>query len=235
MREDEPQYVLMRESLVNALAPHERGLDLPALLDAAEARSHRARFGAGAHDWARLVAADLLERGHLRARDGRVHLAPSAREAGYPFWFPALGGVTPVARNVLRSPLPWRRAHFDALREAGTRVLFSFERALPRSLAAEAGLDVRSHEWTDNGRPSIGEMDRFVAEYLAIGADVPVAMHCKAGWGRTGIAIAGALVARGASAEDALATYWSRVPDAREVMEDHGQAEFVRAWAATRG
>jgi len=57
----------------------------------------------------------------------------------------------------------------------------------------------------------------------------------EAGWGRTGSAIACALMEReGWSADEALRYYWARVPAAQNIMTSNGQADFVRGWAAAR-
>jgi hypothetical protein len=148
-------------------------------------------------------------------------------------WFERYGGVTPIDGNLYRSPLPYTRAHFEALRQAGIRVVYSMEEAVPGPLALSRGFDWRPHFWTDDQPPKPEQMERFLADYLALPPDVPALVHCKAGWGRTGSAVACALMAKhGWTAETALRHYWSRVPPAREVMEWNGQAEFVRGWGA---
>lgn len=148
-------------------------------------------------------------------------------------WFDRFGGVTPIAGNIHRSPLPYTADHFRQVRDAGIRVLFSHEHAIP---AARASLfDWRPHFWTDDAPPTPAQMDAFLAEYLAVPDETPVLVHCKAGWGRTGSAITCALVAKhGWTASRALSYYWERVPAARAVMEGNGQAEFVRGYAASR-
>ena len=148
-------------------------------------------------------------------------------------WFPRLGGLTHVDGNLHRSPLPYERAHFDALRLGGIRVIYSMEEAIPPALARD-GFDWRPHFWTDDVPPTVAQMDRFLADLRAVPPDAPVVVHCKAGWGRTGSALACALVDRhGWSAERALRHYWSRVPAAEAVMTANGQAEFVRGYAAS--
>lgn len=149
-------------------------------------------------------------------------------------WFDRLGGVTHVHGNLHRSPLPMTRPHFQALRSAGIRVLYSMEEAVPGPLALAHGLDWRPHFWTDDVPPKPDEMRRFLDDYLRVPEETPVLVHCKAGWGRTGSAIACALMAKhGWSAEEALTHYWGRVPAARGVMLSNGQAEFVRGYGAT--
>jgi protein-tyrosine phosphatase len=108
------------------------------------------------------------------------------------------------------------------------------EDAAPGPLFLQRGLDWRPHFWTDDQPPTPAQMRRFLDDYLRVPEDAPVLVHCKAGWGRTGSAIACALVAkRGWSAQRALDHFWARVPPAREVMTANGQADFVRGFAAT--
>lgn len=150
-------------------------------------------------------------------------------------WYERLGGLTPIHGHIHRSPIPTRPAHFRELREAGIRVVFSFEESVPGDLARAEGLDWRPHFWTDDEPPSYAQIASFLADYARVPATTPVLMHCKAGWGRAGTAITCALVARhGFSAEQALRHYWSRVGRAEAVMTANGQAEFVRGYAAHR-
>lgn len=149
-------------------------------------------------------------------------------------WFDRLGGLTPIEGNLHRSPIPMTREHFHVLRQGGIRVVFSMEEAVPGHLAQSAGLDWRPHFWTDDAPPTRAQVQRFLDDYLTVPETTPVVVHCKAGWGRAGTAITSALVAKGWSAQKALAHYWSRVPSAQAVMESNGQAEFVRGFAAAR-
>lgn len=149
-------------------------------------------------------------------------------------WFERMGGLTPIHRQLHRSPLPCERAHFEALRKGGIEVIYSMEEAVPGKLARDLGFDWRPHFWTDDVPPTPQQMDAFLADLRTIG-DRPAVVHCKAGWGRTGSAIACALMDReGWSADEALAYYWQRVPAARHVMMSNGQADFVRGFAAAR-
>lgn len=148
-------------------------------------------------------------------------------------WFDRLGGLTPIDGNLHRSPLPYTADHFAALARGGIRVVYSMEEAIPGEMARAHGFDWRPHFWTDDVPPTPQQMDAFLADYLALPLDTRAVVHCKAGWGRTGSAIACALVARhGWSATQALTHYWRRVPRAQAVMAANGQADFVRGYAA---
>lgn len=148
-------------------------------------------------------------------------------------WFDRCGGLAHIEGNLWRSPLPYTRAHVDAVHAAGIRVVYSMEHAAPGPLFLQRGLDWRPHFWTDDQPPRPEQMRRFLDDHLALPHDTPTLVHCKAGWGRTGSAIACALIVeRDWSAQRALDHFWQRVPPAREVMEWNGQAEFVRGFAA---
>ena len=150
-------------------------------------------------------------------------------------WFDRLGGLTHVHANLYRSPLPYTRAHAEALRKGGIEVVFSHEEAVPGKLLREMGFDWRPHLWTDDMPPTPPQMRAFLDDYASVPRDTPVLVHCKAGWGRTGSAIACALVEHhGMTIEQALKHYWSRVPAAQSIMTANGQAAFVRGWAASR-
>lgn len=152
-----------------------------------------------------------------------------------PDWFTRFGGVVHIEGNLHRSPLPYTLEHVRALKSAGIRVVFSMEEAVPGELLRTHGLDWRPHFWTDDAPPTPAQMDRFLEEYRKVPEATPVLVHCKAGWGRTGSAVACALVEKhGWTAEAALKHFWSRVPPARDVMLANRQAEFVRGYAARR-
>lgn len=148
-------------------------------------------------------------------------------------WFERYGGVTPIDGNLHRSPLPYAVEHVRALKQAGIRVVYSMEEAVPGELLRQHGLDWRPHFWTDDQPPTPAQLERFLDDYLALPTSVPALVHCKAGWGRTGTAVTCALMRKhGWPADRALHYYWDRVPAAREVMEWNGQAEFVRGYGA---
>ncbi|MHB8584706.1 MAG: protein-tyrosine phosphatase family protein [Thermoplasmatota archaeon] len=150
-------------------------------------------------------------------------------------WFHRFGGLTPIQGSLYRSPLPYVGEHFEILRKGGIEVIYSLEHAVPGDLARSYGFDWRPHFWTDDQPPTPQEMDRFLADFLALPRDTSALVHCKAGWGRTGTAITCALIAReGWSAEKALSHFWSRVPASESIMKSNGQADFVYGFAARR-
>lgn len=148
-------------------------------------------------------------------------------------WFDTLGGLTPITPRLWRSPLPETEGHARQIAHAGVRAVLSLEADAPGDVLQGAGLDWRPHFWTDDVPPTPDQVDRLLADLDTI-ARGPVLLHCRAGWGRTGTAITCALVREGMPVERALGTFWGRVPRARDVMTQNGQAEFVRGFAARR-
>lgn len=149
-------------------------------------------------------------------------------------WFDRMGGLTPIQGNLWRSPLPYTPQHFRVLRDAGIRIVYSMEEAVPGHLAQRAGLDWRPHFWTDDMPPTQPQIDAWLKDYLSVPEDVSVLVHCKAGWGRTGSAVTVALMVKnGWNARQALDYYWSKVPAARSIMTWNGQADFVHAYGAS--
>jgi protein-tyrosine phosphatase len=150
-------------------------------------------------------------------------------------WFEALGGVTPIAVGLSRSPLPAAPEDFDAIRKHRIDVIYSLEAAVPGGLARRMGFDWRPHFWTDDVPPTMEQMDAFLDDLLSLREGTHALVHCRAGWGRTGSAVSCALIARdGLSADAALRHFWSRVPGSERIMRGNRQAEFVHAYAARR-
>lgn len=150
-------------------------------------------------------------------------------------WFTELGGLTHIQGPLYRCPIPQSSRHVEALVNGGIRVVYSMEEEVSGNLLKGRGLDWRPHFWTDDQAPTLEQVERFLADYLALPPEVPRVVHCRAGWGRTGTAIACALMAtNGWNSDQALSYYWSRVPRARPHMERNGQAAFVRAFGTGR-
>lgn len=228
--------VLLRESILKALSGAPRGLDADELSRVVEGRLHSGVFPRGSEGAVPAYRDEMLARGILQL-DGGLYRRAAAQDDAWILaqWFDALGGLTALDETLHRSPLPYERTHFDALRAAGVRVVYSFEDSVRGDDVRAAGLDWRPHFWVDNGRPSHDEMDAFLADLASLPAGTRAVVHCKAGLGRTGMAAACALASRhGWDAERALAHYWARVPFAREVMEHYGQANFVRRHLSRR-
>ena len=119
------------------------------------------------------------------------------------------------------------------LRRQGVEVLLSLtEERPPRDWADEAGLLVFHEPLEDMEAPSQEQLDRAVSAILkALDSRMAVAVHCGAGLGRTGVVLAAYLVARGASAQSAVAKIRRLRPGSVETEE---QAEAVEAFARRR-
>ncbi len=119
---------------------------------------------------------------------------------------------------------------FAWLREQGVEVLVSLTEDRPRrDWADEAGLLVFHEPLEDMEAPSQEQLDRIVsAMRRAMDLNKGVAVHCGAGLGRTGVVLAAYLVARGATAQNAIARIRRLRPGSIETDE---QAEAIERYA----
>jgi atypical dual specificity phosphatase len=119
---------------------------------------------------------------------------------------------------------------FTWLREQGVEVLVSLTEDRPRrDWADDAGLLVFHEPLEDMEPPTQEQLDRVVsAMSRAIGQNKGVAVHCGAGLGRTGVVLAAYLVAKGATAQNAIARVRRLRPNSIETEE---QAEAVEHYA----
>ncbi|MGB3243436.1 MAG: protein-tyrosine phosphatase family protein [Sulfitobacter sp.] len=95
---------------------------------------------------------------------------------------------------------------------------------------ADAGLAFEHHPIADFGVPDLRSFTALVNRiYRWLGAGQSVAVHCRAGIGRSGMVTAGVLVMQGLSAEDAMA----KVADARGVSipDTVEQGRFIALFA----
>ncbi len=99
--------------------------------------------------------------------------------------------------------------------------------------AAARGIALRRLPIRDQSVPSLDDAERCVEWILAgVGAKENVVLHCMGGLGRTGTLGACVLVARGESADDAIAAV--RKARGPRAIEIEAQAAFVRDFARTR-
>jgi atypical dual specificity phosphatase len=116
------------------------------------------------------------------------------------------------------------------LRKQGIEVLLSLsEEPPPRSWVNEAGLMLMHVPVEDMEAPTQEQLDRCIgAIQKAHRHEMPVAVHCTAGLGRTGAILACYFVTTGLSADDAI----SRVRRLRPgSVETPAQAAAVREFA----
>jgi atypical dual specificity phosphatase len=119
------------------------------------------------------------------------------------------------------------------LRQQGIEVLMSLtEDRLPRDWTDDAGLLVFHEPLEDMEPPTQDQLDRCVSAIgKALEKNMAVAVHCGAGLGRTGVVLAAYLVARGTSAQAAIARVRRLRPHSIETTE---QAESVEHFARRR-
>jgi atypical dual specificity phosphatase len=122
---------------------------------------------------------------------------------------------------------------FAWLRTQGIEVLVSLTEDRPRrDWAEDAGLLVFHEPLEDMEAPSPEQLDRAVSAVLrATEKNMPVAVHCTAGLGRTGVVLAGYFVAKGLTAENAVARVRRLRPGSVETEEqEKAVAQFARRW-----
>lgn len=138
------------------------------------------------------------------------------------------GSAHPGSGEALR-----RELQALADQEAIGAVVSLTETPLDRSAAEAAGMAYLHEPIPDFGVPTPEAADRivdFVADQIEAGRRVLV--HCGAGYGRTGLALACCLADRGSAPEQALQTLRRLRPGSVETRE---QERFVIEWAQKRG
>jgi atypical dual specificity phosphatase len=125
---------------------------------------------------------------------------------------------------------PTSPEEFAWLREQGIEVLLSLTEDRPRrDWADEAGLLVFHEPLEDMEAPTQDQLDRAVSAMLrAMSLNKGVAVHCGAGLGRTGVVLAAYFVAKGATAQNAVARIRRLRPGSIETDE---QAEAIEHYA----
>jgi atypical dual specificity phosphatase len=122
------------------------------------------------------------------------------------------------------------------LRQQGIELLIALTEDRPRrDWADEAGLLVYHEPLEDMEPPTQEQLDRCVSAILkAFSRNMPVAVHCGAGLGRTGVVLAAYLVTTGLSAANAIARVRRLRPNSIETDEQAESVEFfARRWAAS--
>jgi atypical dual specificity phosphatase len=127
--------------------------------------------------------------------------------------------------------LPESKAELEWLRRQGIEVLISLtEEPLRRDWVNDAGILVVHEPIADMDAPTQDQLEHCVSAIVrAHERNMGVAVHCRAGLGRTGAVIAAFFVERGRSARDAIAEVRRLRPGSIETEEQAAAvAEFAR-------
>lgn len=145
------------------------------------------------------------------------------------FSFVIPGRLAGMARPGRYNPLP---QDLDFLRAQGIRALVSVtEYPLDIKAVEAAGFDYLHLPVEDYEAPTLEQVEAFLRFLEHHEADGGVGVHCAAGQGRTGVMLACALVARGMTADEAIA----RVRDLRPPSIDTpNQEKIIHAFARWR-
>ena len=119
------------------------------------------------------------------------------------------------------------------LRQQGIQVLVSLTEDRPRrDWCDEAGVLVFHEPLEDMEAPTPEQLDRAVSAInKALQAGLPVAVHCGAGLGRTGVVLAAYLVSKGMTAQAAITRIRRLRPHS---IETEDQALSVESFARRR-